>query len=138
MESSAGLVLYRRTEAENLFLLLKYPAGHWDFVKGHVESGETAREAAIRELYEETGIEDAVFVNGFRRRIKYTYRYGGRTRFKRVVFFLAHTGTEKVRISEEHQTYMWCSYARSLKQVTFRNARYVLGSARRFVDSQEQ
>lgn len=138
MESSAGMVLYRRTETENLFLLLKYPAGHWDFVKGHVESGETSREAAIRELYEETGIDDAVFVNGFRRRIKYTYRYGGRTRFKRVVFFLARTSTEKVRISEEHQTYMWCSYARSLNQVTFRNARYVLGSARRFMDSLEQ
>lgn len=138
MESSAGVVLYRRTAAGNLFLLLKYPAGHWDFAKGHVESGETAREAAIRELYEETGIKDAVFVNGFRRRIKYTYRHGGRMRLKRVVFFLARTGTKEVRISEEHRAHMWCNYESSLSQVTFRNARYVLGSARRFMDSLEQ
>lgn len=29
---------------------------HWDLPKGHVESGETGREAALREVEEETGI----------------------------------------------------------------------------------
>ena len=138
MESSAGVVLYRRTGAGDLFLLLHYPAGHWDFVKGHVEHGETAREAAIRELYEETGIADATLVRGFRRRIRYTYRHGGRTYAKQVVLFLARTNTEQVHISEEHQGYMWCSYGQSLGQITYRNARYVLGRARRFIESREQ
>ena len=39
MEKSAGIVLFRREGSENLFLLLHYPSGHWDFVKGHKETG---------------------------------------------------------------------------------------------------
>ena len=33
-ETSAGIVLYRKENTKNLFLLLHYPSGHWDFVKG--------------------------------------------------------------------------------------------------------
>lgn len=138
MESSAGVVLYRKTGAGNMFLLLHYPSGHWDFVKGHLEPGETEIQAAVRELYEETGITDADFVEGFRRRIRYTYRFGGKNRVKQVVFFLASTDTDRVRLSEEHQDYRWCNYEQSLGQVTFRNARRVLGCARRFLDSRKQ
>ncbi|MCE2507894.1 MAG: NUDIX domain-containing protein [Nitrosopumilaceae archaeon] len=121
-----------------MFLLLHYPSGHWDFVKGHLEPGETEIQAAVRELYEETGIANADFVEGFRRRIRYTYRFGGKNRAKQVVFFLASTDTDRVRLSDEHQDYMWCSYERSLGQVTFRNARRVLDCARRFLDSRKQ
>ena len=33
-ETSAGIVLFRKENLKNLFLLLHYPSGHWDFVKG--------------------------------------------------------------------------------------------------------
>ena len=40
--------------------------GHWDFPKGHVEESDADRRApAARELKEETGISDAVFVDDF-------------------------------------------------------------------------
>lgn len=133
METSAGIVLFRREDSENLFLLLHYPSGHWDFVKGHKESGETYRQTAIRESAEETGITDMEFVEGFEKRIRYNFRYGGRTVHKRVVFFLARTYTQDVCISDEHQGYMWTNYEQSMKQVTFDNARNVLYSANRFL-----
>ncbi len=38
-ETSAGIVLFRKEGAKNLFLLLHYPSGHWDFVKGKMEKG---------------------------------------------------------------------------------------------------
>lgn len=135
MEHSAGTVLYRETHIGRRFLLLHYPAGHWDFVKGHLESGETPMEAAIRELDEETGITDAVFVDGFRRRIRYTYWYHGTLRVKAVTFFLANTQTQKIHLSAEHQGYQWCSYGKSVNQVTFNNAKWMLGQARRFLRS---
>ena len=55
-ETSAGIVLYRKENTKNLFLLLHYPSGHWDFVKGKMEKNETTHETAIRETKEETGI----------------------------------------------------------------------------------
>jgi len=55
-ETSAGIVLFRKENSKNLFLLLNYPSGHWDFVKGKMEKGETTHETAIRETKEETEI----------------------------------------------------------------------------------
>ena len=55
-EKSAGIVLFRNNSDKNEFLLLNYPQGHWDFVKGKIEQNEPSHEAAIRETREETGI----------------------------------------------------------------------------------
>ena len=57
-ERSAGIVFFRKIQNDIDFLLLNYPSGHWDLVKGHIESGEKPRDAAIRESKEETGITD--------------------------------------------------------------------------------
>lgn len=48
-EGIPSVLLVQRSKAPN--------AGAWGFPGGHVELGETAEEAAIRELQEETGIE---------------------------------------------------------------------------------
>jgi len=34
---SAGVVIFRENQSHYEFLLLLYPAGHWDFVKGGFE-----------------------------------------------------------------------------------------------------
>ena len=64
-ERSAGIVLFRESDDEILFLLLHYPTGHWDFVKGKIEKDESAQITAIRETKEETGITDVEFIEGF-------------------------------------------------------------------------
>ena len=132
---SAGVVAYRETPKGRLFLLLNYPQGHWDFVKGHVEEGETDIQAAVREAREETGITDLVFRDGFKRTVKYTfYIPGGRAVHKSVVFFLARTQTAKVVISDEHQGYSWDTMDAAIKKATFENARKVLEHARDYMD----
>ena len=55
---SCGIVVYRIQDNKKLFLLLKYPQGHIDLAKGHIEENETLLECAKRELEEETGIDD--------------------------------------------------------------------------------
>ena len=55
-QKSAGIVLFRNDSDKNEFLLLNYPQGHWDFVKGKIEQNETSHETALRETKEETGI----------------------------------------------------------------------------------
>ncbi|MCL2860147.1 MAG: NUDIX domain-containing protein [Oscillospiraceae bacterium] len=54
--SSMGIVIGEQQKLKKV-LLLRDDEGSWVFPKGHVEEGETDRDAAIRELKEETGIE---------------------------------------------------------------------------------
>ena len=128
-ETSAGIVLFRKENSKNLFLLLNYPSGHWDFVKGKMEKGETTHETAIRETKEETEIMDITFLENFEEWIAYNFQYQGELVQKKVVFFLAETKTKEVKISHEHLNYTWVDYNTAMGKTTFDNARTVLTKA---------
>ncbi|WP_428325467.1 bis(5'-nucleosyl)-tetraphosphatase [Nitrosopumilus sp.] len=128
-ETSAGIVLFRKEDSKNLFLLLHYPSGHWDFVKGKMEKGESTHETAIRETKEETGITDAKFLDGFEEWIEYNFQYQKELVHKKVVFFLAETTTKEVNISHEHLDYTWMDYNTAMEKTTFDNAKTVLTKA---------
>ena len=128
-ETSAGIVLFRKEGSKILFLLLHYPSGHWDFVKGKIEDGESTHETAIREAKEETGITDITFLENFEEWIKYDFQYQGELIHKKVVFFLAETKTKEVMISHEHLDYTWMDYNTSMEKTTFENAKTVLTRA---------
>ncbi len=49
-EKSCGAVVFFKNKEETKYLLLRYEAGHWDFVKGNVEVNETEKETVLREL----------------------------------------------------------------------------------------
>ena len=128
-ETSAGVVLFRKEDSKILFLLLHYPSGHWDFVKGKMEKGESTHETAIREAKEETGITDITFLENFEEWIEYNFQYQGELVHKKVVFFLAETKTKAVKISHEHLDYTWMDYNTSMEKTTFDNAKTVLTRA---------
>ena len=128
-ETSAGVVLFRRENGKLLFLLLHYPSGHWDFVKGKMENGESPNETAIRETREETGITDIKFREGFEEWIRYNFQFEGQLVDKKVVFFLGETQTEKVEISHEHLNFTWMDYVTAMEKTTFDNAKTVLSKA---------
>jgi 8-oxo-dGTP pyrophosphatase MutT (NUDIX family) len=132
-ERSAGAVLFINDSSEPEYLLLHYTAGHWDFPKGNIELGETEEEAAVREIREETGIDDVEFVSGFSRTISYRYRKARRLVNKEVVLFLARTKTRQVTISHEHTGYAWKKYGDAMKLLTFKNARDPLTAAHKFL-----
>ncbi len=131
-EKSCGAVVFMKN-AEVNYLLLRYEAGHWDFVKGNVEPNESEKDTVIRELKEETSIVDAQFIDGFRKKISYFYRRQGNTIHKEVIFFLIEAHTEKVELSYEHVGYDWVDYSRAMEKLTFKNARDVLQNAHEFL-----
>jgi 8-oxo-dGTP pyrophosphatase MutT (NUDIX family) len=133
-ETSAGVILFRRENSKILFLLLNYPSGHWDFVKGKMELGETTHQTAVRETQEETGITDIVFLDNFEEWIKYNFQYHGELVNKKVVFFLAETKTEQVLISYEHLDYTWVNYEIAMEKTTFENAKSILTKAKKLID----
>ena len=128
-ETSAGIVIFRKENSKNLFLLLRYPSGHWDFVKGKMEKDESTHETAVRETKEETGIKDVSFLENFEEWIDYNFQYQGELVQKKVVFFLAETKTKEIEISHEHLDYIWMDYNTAMEKTTFDNARTVLTRA---------
>ena len=134
-ETSAGIVLFRKEESKILFLLLHYPSGHWDFVKGKMEQGESTHQTAVRETKEETGITDITFVENFEEWIEYNFKHQGELVQKKVVFFLAETKTEEIKISHEHSGYTWMDYNSSMEKTTFDNAKTVLTKAQKLLSN---
>jgi len=132
-QKSAGVVLFRNASNKNEFLLLNYPQGHWDFVKGKVEEGETPHETALRETKEETGISDIEFIDGFEESVEYDFKFKNEDIHKKVIFFLAKTSEKKVSLSHEHNDFVWLEYDDALKKTTFRNAKNVLSKTNKFL-----
>ena len=56
IEHSSGGVVARRVDESVHLLLIRDSYGKWGLPKGHVENGESSREAALREVREETGL----------------------------------------------------------------------------------
>ena len=62
---SCGVVIARRTDDGWLTLMLR-AYHHWDFAKGIKEDDEDSLQAALREVREETGIDELSFEWGER------------------------------------------------------------------------
>jgi len=133
-ERSAGTVLFIEESKEKLFLLLHYPTGHWDFVKGKIENNESFEQATIRETKEETGIIDIEFIKGFKEKIEYSFKFNGDIVQKEVIFFLAKTNTKQVKISDEHLDYVWLDFNNALNKITYENAKNVLKKSKNYLE----
>ncbi|MBI5377121.1 MAG: NUDIX domain-containing protein [Thaumarchaeota archaeon] len=132
-ERSAGAVLFNEANSGKIFLLLNYPSGHWDFVKGNIEKGESLQQTVIREIREETGITDVEFIDGFEDKIEYHYQRDGDLVHKEVIFFLAKTKTTDVKISHEHLGFVWLNFDEALKKVTYKNAKDIMNKIKKLV-----
>jgi bis(5'-nucleosidyl)-tetraphosphatase len=131
-ERSAGAVVFRDTPSGRMYLLLQN-GGRWDFPKGGVEEGESELDTVLREVEEETGLEDLRILPGFRKVIEYFYRRDGRNVHKQVVYLLASTASEAVKISFEHQGYGWFPFAQAMKKASYGNSKATLDEAERFI-----
>ncbi len=108
---SAGAVVVRRTGGGHRFLLLR-AYRNWDFPKGLVESGEEPLAAALREVREETGLDDLHLPAGAPHVETPPYARGKVARY-----YLAETATEAVRLGvnptlarPEHHEARWLPY----------------------------
>jgi len=116
---SAGVVVVRETAEGWRFLLLR-AFSHWDFPKGMVEPDEDPRAAAVREVREESLIDDLSFAWG-----DSSTRTGPYSRGKVAQYFIASTPTAQVTLSvnaelgrPEHSEYRWVDYDQALRIVS--------------------
>ena len=124
--------MFRREGDKILFLLLRRGPTYWDLPKGNIDKGETEDATAKREIVEETGIEDARILPGFKEKISYFYKLKGQTIYKEVVFFLAETKSGEVKISKEHDDCGWFEYEEAFAKV---KSKEILQKANEFLKS---
>ena len=110
MEVKSCGFLIVRGEPIREFLLMRH-ADRWDLPKGHVDSGETEMQCALRELREETGIlaADIDIMDGFRFETKYRVRGKRDSQLydKALVVFLARLKRDVPISVSEHPGYQW-------------------------------
>jgi 8-oxo-dGTP pyrophosphatase MutT (NUDIX family) len=116
---SAGVVVVRDTAEGWRFLLLR-AFTHWDFPKGMVEAGEEPLRAAVREVEEETLIENLDFAWG-----EDFVETGPYSRGKIARYYLARTSTIEVSLPvieelgrPEHNEFRWVDEQEALKLVS--------------------
>jgi 8-oxo-dGTP pyrophosphatase MutT (NUDIX family) len=136
-EKSVGAVIFRKEENEILYLLLHYPgvqgSDYWDLVKGHVEEKELEKETIVREAFEETGIKDLEFIEGFKEKVSYIFKRNIEDISKEVIFYLAETKTKDILISFEHTEFKWASFSEATPIMKFREGKSVLTKANEFL-----
>jgi 8-oxo-dGTP pyrophosphatase MutT (NUDIX family) len=88
-EFSAGGVLVRRRDGGHVFAAIRPQGkreGLWALPKGLIGAGESAEAAALREVWEETGVEGRALEK--LGDVRYVYTWAGERVFKVVSFFL--------------------------------------------------
>jgi len=112
-----------------LVLLIKDGYGRWTWPKGHIDKGESSREAAVREIAEETGIKKLV-VLGKAGESKYFFRRKGRVVFKRVFLYLCETCQARFKIQKsEIEDAGWFGPEEALCKIEYRGSRELLKKA---------
>ncbi|MHA2009701.1 MAG: bis(5'-nucleosyl)-tetraphosphatase [Promethearchaeota archaeon] len=127
-EFSVAAIVYHMKE----YLLLKYGLGHWEFVKGHKEENESDKQTILRELEEETSITDAEIVEGFKEKYDYFFTFRGQKIHKYVNCYMINSNTKDVKISYEHEDYIWLPFHKALTRLTYNNAKILLKKANEF------
>ncbi len=115
---SAGIIVYRKTEEGIRYLLLYHGGPYWNFPKGKLVEGERSFRAALREVNEETGLHagDLRVHEQFRVSDRFAFFTPDRKRIKReVIYYLAETRQQQIRISDEHQGFGWFAYRDALR-----------------------
>lgn len=135
IEKSCGIMVYHSLEKEQKFLLLQSRINnHWSFPKGNMEIGETEKETAIREVFEETGLPLSV-VEGFKTSCHYKLENGN---LKEVIFFLGEATEASVQIQVvEIMDYKWLNQEEAIMQLTFENVKLILKEAIQFINEKK-
>ncbi len=134
-QRSAGGVV---TRGEEILLIALKGGRRWQLPKGHIEAGETAQQAAVREVEEETGVRGEPVAE--LPRIAYWFFEEGRRIHKTVDYFLLdyRAGSCRDFDPQEVSGAAWFLWDDALRHLSFANERRVAEAARQAWESRRQ
>jgi 8-oxo-dGTP pyrophosphatase MutT (NUDIX family) len=113
---AAGAVLWRRSEADFEIAIVhrKRYDGDWTLPKGKLEGGESWRDAALREVKEETGYDAKIleFAGAL------TYQVDGKPKVVRYWHMLAQ-GKPSAHLDDEVEAVVWLPLDAAVKQLNY-------------------
>lgn len=98
----------------------------WEFPKGGIEEGESAEEAIIREINEETGLKKFKIIRKLDIKREFVYQD---IRYIYDIFIIESSMNIPVTIQQsepEHDTYLWTTKERALEKLTWPEEKEVL------------
>jgi dihydroneopterin triphosphate diphosphatase len=121
---SIQVIIFAESGTHSEFLLLKRVAsqgGFWQSVTGSLEGGESHRQAAVREVFEETGIRclaeeliDLELTNVFAIAPQWRARFAPEVTHNEEVCFALRVEKCEVRLDAlEHEDYLWLDAERA-------------------------
>ena len=134
-EESAGGIVFRIERGKPRYLLIRDSYRNWGFPKGHLEPGERAETAALREVREETGVRSLAMC-GLIDTIDWNFRFRGDAIHKVCHFFLMETRRSRrtrPQRAEGITACRWMSFEEAQRRISYRNARAVLRRAHEMV-----
>lgn len=113
--------IFRKKAGKIQFLILKrkspYMFGLWQQVAGRIEKGETAPQAALREIKEETDLVPKALYSADM--VEIFYEDNHRCIHIIPVFAAIADSKAEVTLSDEHSDYKWVSASQAKKHMTF-------------------
>ena len=137
-EHSAGGVVLRRIEGVLHVLVIRDPYRKWGLPKGHLEKDEDAPAAALREVREETGL-DELELGPELGTIDWYFRLRGDLVHKYCDFFLMASGAGEPRpeVSEGTSEVAWVPLREAAGRISYGNARTIVRKAVRRVEADD-
>ncbi len=113
MREDGKVLLLKRTEERG---------GFWQIVTGHVEPGESALEAARREVREETGLHSEPVSLDY----AHSFARPGPAVTVETGFAVRVASSQTIRLSAEHSSHEWVSVAEALERLPFEGLKETL------------
>lgn len=119
-----GIIPLKKENEKWQVLLVKHSSGnYWAFPKGKQEIGESDKETAFRELFEETGLNIDVVLTEKELHEKYTFIRDGK-RYKKFVRYFPAIVKGEVKLDEkEIQDAKWINLSDVERYITFSEGR---------------
>ena len=123
--SAGGIVI----NSQGQVLLTKHSQNHiWGFPKGLIDPGQTGKEAAVREVKEEGGVEAEILEKGGES--KYIYTFNNIKIFKIVSYFLMKYSSGSPKDHDwEMEDAGWFETEEALKTLSFSKDKELLKKA---------